>query len=76
MGVSIGGRNPINLRYADDTVLLADNIRGARRILHRVDTAGRIAGLTPNAKKIVIMHKRGKGSLDEMYAEITVDGTV
>ena len=34
MGFSIGGRNLTNLRYADDTALLAD-ITIARRILNR-----------------------------------------
>ena len=40
MGVTIGGRNLSNLRYTDDTRLLADNIRGSRGILNRVDRAG------------------------------------
>ena len=76
MGVSIGGRNLTNLRYADDTALLADNITSARRILHRVDTAGRSTGLNLNAKKTKVMHVKGKDSLDAMYTDITVDGTV
>ena len=56
MGIKCGGRNITNLRYADDTALLADNITSMRRILHRVDTAGTRAGLKLNAKKTKVMH--------------------
>ena len=51
MGLSIGGRNITNLRYADDTALLSDNLTSMKRIIHRVDTAGKEAGLLLNAKK-------------------------
>ncbi|GFS16751.1 catenin (Cadherin-associated protein), alpha 3 [Elysia marginata] len=37
LGVNINGRNLTNLRYADDTALMSDNITSMRRILHRVD---------------------------------------
>ena len=60
MGVNIGGRNLSNLRYADDTGLLADNITGARRILYRVDRVGKAAGLDLNSKKTKVMHVAGK----------------
>ena len=55
MGIAIGDRNLTNLRYADDTALLADNITSMKRILHRVDTAGKKAGLELNAKKTKVM---------------------
>ena len=32
MGISIGGRNLTNLRYADDTALIADNVTIMKRI--------------------------------------------
>ena len=51
MGIRIGGRNLTDLRYADDTALLADNITSKRRILHKVGTAGRKVGLSLNTKK-------------------------
>lgn len=70
MGVSVGGRNITNLRYADDTALMADNITSMKRILHRVDTAGRKAGLKLNAKKTKVMHIG-----DEMSGSIKVDNT-
>ena len=62
MGLSIGGRNITNLRYADDTALLSDNLTSMKRIIHRVDTAGKEAGLLLNAKKTKVMHVRGKVS--------------
>ena len=56
MGLKIGGRNISNLRYADDTALVADNNTSMKRILHRVDAAGRTAGLKLNAKKTKVLH--------------------
>ena len=70
MGIRIGGRNISNLRYADDTALLADNITSARRVLHRVDEAGRKAGLHLNAKKTKVMHV-GTGDQQELYINRT-----
>ena len=51
LGVILGGLDITNLRYADDVSLLSDNIKRMKRILHRVDKAGRDAGLHLNAKK-------------------------
>jgi hypothetical protein len=34
MGIKIGGRNITNLRYADDTALLADNIKSMRKKMY------------------------------------------
>ena len=51
LGVSIGGRNITDLRYADDTALLAHDITSMQQILHRVDTEGKKASLYLNAKK-------------------------
>ena len=61
-GLRIGGRKITDLRYADDTALIADNIGSMRRNLHRVDMASREAGLKLNAKKTKVMHiTRGEG---------------
>ena len=68
MGIRIGGRNLTNLRYADNTALLADNITSTRRILHRVDTAGRKSGLKLNAKKTKILHTKGRDSQSEEHS--------
>ena len=60
MGIAIGGRNISNLRYADDTALIADNVTSMRRVLHRVDTTGRKANLKLlNAKKTKVLHVGG-----------------
>ena len=65
MRVQIGGRNLTDLRYAANTALLADNNTSNRRILHRVDTAGRKTGLKLNAKKTKVLHRKGKVSQPE-----------
>ena len=72
MGIKIGGRNLTNLRYADDTALLSDNITSMKRILHRVDQAGRNAGLHLNAKKTKVM---SIGTRDDEHHNIKIDGT-
>ena len=38
MDIAIGGRNISNIRYVDNTTLLADNDPSMRRVLHRVET--------------------------------------
>ena len=50
-GVNLGGGDITNLRYADDAALLSDNITSMKRILHRVDKAGKEAGLHLDARK-------------------------
>lgn len=74
LGVNIGGRDITNLRYADDTALLADNITSMKRILHRVDNAGQKVGLHLNAKKTKIMHIKGEES-EDAPPNIKVNGT-
>jgi len=71
MGFKIGGRKITNLRYADDTALVAENITSMKRILHRVDTAGREAGLKLNAKKTKVLHVAGIDS--QTNNEIKID---
>ena len=71
MGITIGGRNITDLRYADDTALLANDITSMKRILHRVDMEGRKAGLLLNAKKTKVMHINGK----DVPQSIKVDST-
>ena len=56
MGINIGGRNLTNLCYADDTALISDNVTSMKRILNRVDIAGRNASLKLSAKKTKVMH--------------------
>ena len=56
MGVSIGGRNSTDLRYADDSALLAHDTASMNRTLHGVDTKGKKAGLHLNVNKTKVMH--------------------
>ena len=62
MGITVGGRNLTNLRYADDTALLANDITNMKDILYKVDTAGKAANLKLNAKKTKVMHVNGKAT--------------
>ena len=48
-GAIVGGVNINNLRYADDTVLLAD--RSLQTILNAVNEAGKAFNMKMNAKK-------------------------
>ena len=50
-GVRIGGRVVNNLRYADDTVLLAETEQELQEILNDVNNNGKLYGMKMNAKK-------------------------
>ena len=54
-GVNVGGVNINNLRYADDTVLLAESERSLQAILNEVNAAGKIFNMKMNAKKTKTM---------------------
>ena len=54
-GLSIGGKNLNNVRYADDTVLIADSMEKLQRLVERVDAAGEEMGLRINRKKTECM---------------------
>ena len=54
-GVKIGGVNINNLRYADDTALLAENEAGLQNILNKVVTESEKKGLQINIKKTECM---------------------
>ena len=53
-GIKIGGRNINNLRYADDTTLMAESEEDLRSLLMMVEESER-AGLQLNIKKMKIM---------------------
>ncbi|GFR57668.1 endonuclease-reverse transcriptase [Elysia marginata] len=69
----VNGRNLTNLRYADDTAIMSDNITSMRRILHRVDECGKKAGLKLNAKKTKVMQLKPENS--SLY-DVKIDQTV
>lgn len=50
-GISIGGRNINNIRYADDTVLIADTRQKLQEMLNIVKEESEIKGLTINVRK-------------------------
>ena len=50
-GIKIGGRNINNLRYEDDTTLMAENEEELKRLLMRVKENNERGGLRLNIKK-------------------------
>ena len=72
-GVIVGGVNINNLRYADDSVLLADSEGSLQTILNAVNEAGNAFNMKMNAKKrktMIITKKDDKPSIST-----TIDGT-
>ena len=54
-GIEIAGRNINNLRYADDTTLMAENEEGPTSLLMKVKQESEKAGLRLNIQKMKIM---------------------
>ena len=54
-GINIAGRNINNLRYADDTTLMAENGEELKSLLMRVKEESEEAGLKPNIQKLKSM---------------------
>ena len=50
-GIKIGGRNINNLRYADDTILMAESEEELKSLLRRVKDESERASLKLNIKK-------------------------
>ena len=72
-GVIVGGVNINNLRYADDTVLLADSEESLQAILNEGNEAGKAFNMKMNAKKTKTMIITKKD--DKPKINITIDGT-
>ena len=74
-GISIGGRNINNLRYADDTVLLAEDINKLQDIVDQVKENSLEKGLRMNTSKTKVMimsRKPGKAinvKIDDVQLE-------
>ena len=68
IGVKIGGRTINNLRYADDTTLLAENAEDLNVLISKLKTEGKKMGLSMNVKKTKVMIT----ATDER-AHITID---
>ena len=54
-GIKIAGRNINNLRYADDTTLMAESKEELKRLLMKVKVESEKVGLKINIQKIQIM---------------------
>ena len=54
-GIKISGRNMNNLRYADDTTLMAESEEDLKSLLMKVKEEGEKAGLILNIQKTKIM---------------------
>ena len=54
-GIKIGGRNINNLRYADDTTLMAESEEELKSLLMKVKEESEKAGLKLNTQKTKIM---------------------
>ena len=54
-GIKIASRNTNNLRYADDTTLMAESDEELKRLLIKVKEESEKAGLKLNIQKIKIM---------------------
>ena len=72
-GVIVGGVNINNLRYADDTVILADSEGSLQTILNEVNEAGKAFNMKMNAKKTKTMIITKKD--DKPRISTTIDGT-
>ena len=53
--IKIAGRNINNLRYADDTTLMAESEEELKSLLMKVKEESDIAGLKPDFQKMKIM---------------------
>ena len=87
-GVKIAGRNINNLRYADDTTLMAESEEGLKSFLINVKEESEKVGLKLNIQKTKIMASgpinfmgnrwRNNRNCDQLYfggSQITADGT-
>ena len=54
-GIKLAGRNLNNLRYADDTTLMAESKEELKRLLRKEKEESGTAGLTLNIQKTKIM---------------------
>ena len=55
-GIKIAGRNINNLRYADDTLLMAESKEELKSLLMRVKEESGKAGLKLNIQKLISWH--------------------
>lgn len=71
-GVRIGGETVNNIRYADDTALLAENLEDLQALLNSVNEASKNRGLKINVNKTKWMVA---GKIDIERAQLMLDGS-
>ena len=54
-GIKVAGRNTNNLRYADDTILMAESEKELKSLLMKVKEESEKAGLKHHIQKMKIM---------------------
>ena len=71
-GVKVGGQNINNIRYADDTALIADSVEGLQRLLQKVKDASEERGLKINVSKTecMVVSKRN----ERVRCDLDLDG--
>ena len=74
-GIKIAGRNANNLRYADDTTLMAKSKEELKSLLMKVKEESEKAGLKLNIQKMKIMASRPiiSWQIDAQNGEIVSD---
>ena len=74
-GIKIAGRNINNLRYADDTILMAESEEELKSLLMKVKEENAKAGLKLNIQKMKIMASSPiiSRQIDEEKVEIVTD---
>ena len=80
-GIKISGRNINNLRYADDTTLIAESVEELKSLLMKVKQKSEKVGLKLNIQKTKIMITQIDGETMEtvtdfifFFSKITADG--
>ena len=68
-GIKIAGRNINNLRYADDTTLMAESEEELKSLLMNVKEESENIGLKLNIQKMKVMGNRwgNSGNSDRLY---------
>ncbi|GFO08712.1 endonuclease-reverse transcriptase [Plakobranchus ocellatus] len=77
-GIKVGGQTIKNLRYADDTVLIAENKEDLQKLLNIVEEGSRKKGLELNSKKtevMVISRKQESPKCDIFINEVKLKQT-
>ena len=64
-GIKIAGRNINNLRYADDTTLMAESEEDLKNLLRRVKEESEKAGLKLNIQKKILCFTLGLDAWDK-----------